>query len=135
MPCSKPYIRFNWFINWTQQTCIVLFQALIIKRIILNNLNNMDGEGEESSSVASNINVNDSDEEEATEAVTTTGTVAVVADSLPRPRVVKFAYRDFTHVGDKWSATCQKCDRRLTDKAGVTTTFVKYAIIIITLLS
>ena len=43
------------------------------------------------------------------------------------PRVIKFAYGDFSDVSGKWSAKCLKCKKRLQDKAGVTTSFTKYA--------
>jgi len=41
------------------------------------------------------------------------------------PRVVKFAYVDFRIADGKWSAACNKCKKRLTDKCGVTTSFTK----------
>ena len=41
------------------------------------------------------------------------------------PRVVKFAYVDFRIADGKWSAACNRCRKRLTNKYGVTTAFTK----------
>ena len=41
------------------------------------------------------------------------------------PYVVKFAFKDFTAEGDKWFATCKKCNVKLSEKKTVTSGFTK----------
>lgn len=41
------------------------------------------------------------------------------------PRVVKFAYRDFTASGGKWRAKCTSCQRTFVSTPGVTTPYTK----------
>jgi hypothetical protein len=42
------------------------------------------------------------------------------------PRVVKFAFKNFSVNKDRWSAKCKLCDKSLGDKVGVTSSFTKY---------
>jgi len=51
--------------------------------------------------------------------------VSTACNGSTIPRVVKFAYVDFRIADGKWSAACNKCKKRLTDKYGVTTAFTK----------
>jgi len=41
------------------------------------------------------------------------------------PRVVKFAYGEFSCQRGKWTAQCNHCKKYLSDKEGVTTSFTK----------
>jgi len=45
--------------------------------------------------------------------------------ATPIPRVVKFAYGEFSCQRGKWTAQCNHCKKYLTDKEGVTTAFTK----------
>ena len=45
--------------------------------------------------------------------------------SAPVPAVVAFAYREFVTTGNKWSATCTKCNKKFTERRGVTSAFTK----------
>jgi hypothetical protein len=47
--------------------------------------------------------------------------------NIPHPRVVKFAFCDFSNqrMKGKWSAKCVHCRKYLSDKEGVTTAFTK----------
>ena len=49
------------------------------------------------------------------------------AQGLPVPAIVKFAYDDFClqSNGRKWSAKCNKCNKILSEKRGVTSAFIK----------
>jgi len=47
------------------------------------------------------------------------------AARLPIPRVVKFGYREFVVTGNKWMATCQKCNKHVQDNARVTSASFK----------
>lgn len=48
-----------------------------------------------------------------------------VSAGVSIPRVVKFGYHDFRASGGKWTAACNKCNKTLSDKSGVTTSFTK----------
>ena len=48
-----------------------------------------------------------------------------MADKVPVPVVVKFAYQDFHVEGKKWIATCRTCRVKLTEKKSVTSAFTK----------
>ena len=57
-------------------------------------------------------------------------TIATVPEESGRtavtvPRVVKFAYLEFSAENRKWKAQCRHCKKALTDKEGVTTAFTK----------
>jgi hypothetical protein len=41
------------------------------------------------------------------------------------PRIVKFAYKDFTVKGERWRAACKKCNKCIQDKINVTSAFTK----------
>ncbi len=41
------------------------------------------------------------------------------------PAVVEFAYNGFTTAGDKWKATCTRCNKTLTESRGVTSAFTR----------
>jgi len=51
------------------------------------------------------------------------------AAGLAIPHVVKFGCREFAVTGDKWMATCQKCNKHVQDNARVTSAFTKYKLI------
>lgn len=42
-----------------------------------------------------------------------------------QPRVVKYAYKEFKIVDNKWMATCKKCKKRIQDQFSVTSAFTK----------
>jgi len=48
-----------------------------------------------------------------------------MAASEKVPVVIKFAFHDFKAAGDKWIATCTKCNVKLTEKKSVTSAFTK----------
>lgn len=48
-----------------------------------------------------------------------------VVAGLTVPRVIRFAYKNFTSRSGKWSAKCDVCNKCLQDNAGVTTAFTR----------
>ena len=41
------------------------------------------------------------------------------------PCIIKFAYKGFVVKGSKWLATCNKCNKTLTENRGITSAFTK----------
>jgi hypothetical protein len=49
----------------------------------------------------------------------------ISSSAVTIPAVVAFAYRGFVTSGNKWTAICKKCNKKLSEHRGVTSAFTK----------